>query len=581
MGVIKNITVGHPEKLNRPVGLTLLSNIVNIVPFCLSIEAVAVIFRAFDGSGTPLDTGRLWTIAVVMAGYMIVMAVAERLSYRANFRGAYEMSADGRLQLAEHLRKLSLGDLSRRDPGDLSSMLITDYAMAETGVSHYLPQLIGAVVMPLLAFFSLVWIDWRMAVAMFASLPFAVLVLWGSTKVQKKLSSRQIEAKINASSRMEEYLSGIRVMKAYNLVGKSFGRLEKAFSELRRACLRLEVFLGPFVLLAVTVVRSGLTLMLLTGAYLLLGGSLSVMTFVMFLVIGSRVFDPLSSALTNFTELRHFSFAGSRILSLMNEKEMKGNLPAAERGDIVFKDVSFSYSGEEGKEVLHGINLTLRENQMTALVGPSGSGKSTLMKLCARFYDPTQGQVLFGGVRESETDPESLMSRISMVFQDVYLFQDTIRDNIRFGKPSATDEEVVEAAKKACCHDFIMKLPKGYDTMVGEGGCTLSGGERQRISIARAILKDARVVLLDEATASLDPENEVYVQEAIDSLVRGRTVVVIAHRLKTIMGADKIVVLSEGKVVEEGTHEELIASQKGLYRHLWDIQTQTAGWSLK
>ena len=576
MNAIKNITIGHTERLYKPVGYTMLANLVNIVPFCLSIEAIRIIFSAFDGSGQPLDTTRLWWIFGIMAVYMLVMALAERASYRANFRGAYEMSASGRLSLAEHLRKLSLGFLSKRDPGDLSSMLVTDFMMAETGISHHLPQLMGAIVMPVLAFASLVWIDWRMAVSMFAALPLALLVLWASTKAQRKLSGRQIQAKINAGNRLEEYLQGIRVMKAYNLIGDRFVRLRDAFAELRRACIRQEALLGPFVLLSITLVRAGLTMMVLCGTYLLLGGQLSILVFVLFLVVGSRVFDPLTSALTNFTEFRYFSIAGGRILSLMNEPEMKGEQQSPAAGDIRFEHVSFAY---QDKEVLHDINITLPKNSLTALVGPSGSGKSTVMKLCARFYDPQKGCIFFNGVPMNEINPESLMSHISMVFQDVYLFQDTIRNNIRFGKTDATEEEIIAAAKKACCHDFIMRLPKGYDTLVGEGGSTLSGGEKQRVSIARAMLKDAQIILLDEATASLDPENEVEVQKAIDTLIKGRTVIAIAHRLKTIKGADQIIVLDNGRIREKGTHETLMQA-KGLYAQLWNIQEQISGWKL-
>ena len=577
MNAIKNITIGHTERLYKPVGYTMLANLVNIVPFCLSIEAIRVIFNAFDGSGQPLDTTRLWWIFGVMAIYMLVMALAERASYRANFRGAYEMSASGRLSLAEHLRKLSLGFLSRRDPGDLSSMLITDFMMAETGISHHLPQLMGAVVMPVLAFASLVWIDWRMAVSMFAALPLALLVLWASTKAQRKLSGRQIQAKINAGNRLEEYLQGIRVMKAYNLLGDRFVRLRNAFAELRRACIRQEALLGPFVLLSITLVRAGLTMMVLCGTYLLLGGELSILVFVLFLVVGSRVFAPLTSALTNFTEFRYFSIAGGRILSLMNEPEMKGERQSPVAGDIRFEHVSFAY---QDKEVLHDITVTLSKNSLTALVGPSGSGKSTVMKLCARFYDPQQGRISFGGVPMDEIAPESLMSHISMVFQDVYLFQDTIRNNIRFGKTDATDEEIIAAAKKACCHDFISALPDGYDTVIGEGGASLSGGERQRISIARCILKDAPIVILDEATASVDADNESYIQQAISELVQGKTLLVIAHRLNTIRGADQILVISDGEIAQRGTHQSLM-EEDGIYRNFVTVRQQSRGWNRK
>ncbi len=576
MNAIQNITIGQTKRIHKPVGYTILANLVNIVPFCLSIEAVHVIFRTFDGSGTPLDTTRLWTIFGILVAYIAVMVIAERAAYRANFRGAYEMSAEGRIALAEHLRKLSLGFLSRRDPGDLSSMLITDFTMAETGISHHLPQLMGALVMPVLAFLSLLWIDWRMSAAMFIALPLAMLILLASTKLQQKLSGRQITAKIHAGNRLEEYLQGLRVMKAYNLIGDRFTRLRNAFADLRRACIRQEALLGPFILLSITIVRAGLTLMILCGTYLLLGGELSLLTFVMFLIVGSRVFDPLTSALTNFAEFRYFSIAGGRILSLMNEPEMGGSREAPESGNITLEHVSFGY---QDKEILHDISVTLPKNSLTALVGPSGSGKSTLMKLCARFYDPQQGRILFNDIPMTEIEPESLMRHISMVFQDVYLFQDTIRNNIRFGKADATDEEIIAAAKKACCHDFIMRLPQGYNTPVGEGGCTLSGGEKQRLSIARAILKDAQIVLLDEATASLDPENEVEVQRAINTLITGRTVIVIAHRLKTIKNADQIIVINNGTIEEQGKHTDLL-KQNGLYAKLWSIQEKTLGWQL-
>ena len=576
MNALQNITIGHTERLRKPVGFTILANLVNIVPFMLSIEAVNIIFKAFDGSGSGLDTTRLWVIFGILVAYMLVMAVAERQSYRHNFRGAYEMSADGRIRLAEHLRRLPLGSLFRHDPGDLASMMISDFTLAETGISHHLPQLMGALVMPILAFFGLLWIDWRMSVAMFIALPLAILVLTGSTRIQYSLSRKQIEAKVNAGSRLEEYLQGIRVIKAYNLLGGKFERLQKAFADLRRASLRLEALMGPFILLSITLVRAGQTLMILCGAYLLVGGQLDLLTFVMFLIVGSRVFDPLTSALTNFAEFRYFSIAGGRILNLMREPEMTGKKESPEHGDITFEKVSFGY-GE--KEILHDVSLTLKQGSLTALVGPSGSGKSTLMKLCARFYDPQKGKVLLNGQDMKELEPESLMKHISMDFQDVYLFQDTIKNNIRFGKSNATDAEIEAAARKACCHDFIMRLPGGYDTMVGEGGCTLSGGEKQRLSIARAILKEAPVVLLDEATASLDPENEVEVQKAINTLIEGRTVIVIAHRLKTIRNADKIIVLEDGHIAEQGTHEELLRNQ-GLYHKLWSIQEKTIGWKL-
>lgn len=576
MNIFKNITVGQPKRLIKPIGYTFIANLINIVPFALSIEIIRIIFDYFKDTSIALNTNRIYTIIIIMFAYMIVMFIAEKQAYHHSYRDAYSISAEGRANLAEHLRKLPLGYVMKRDPGDLANMMMGDFTLIETGVSHIVPQLFGALVMPMLAFISLSFVDWRMAVSMFIALPIAVLILWLNTKTSKRMADRQMKSKVEAGNRLQEYLLGIRVMKAYNMVGDKFVRLEKSFRTLMKECIRFEALSGPVVLITITLIRAGLTLMILSGAYLLVGGELDVLTFVMFLVIGSRVYDPLASALMKFSELRYDERAGERILNLMDEKEMIGTKSPNKNCDIEFVNVSFGY-GE--KEVIKDVSFTMKQGTLTALVGPSGSGKSTIMKLCARFYDPNKGAVIFGGLDEKDIDPEKLMEKVSMVFQDVYLFQDTIGNNIKFGKKNATEEEMVEAAKKACCYDFIMELPKGFDTLVGEGGCTLSGGEKQRISIARAMLKNAEVVLLDEATASLDPENEVEVQKAINKLIVGRTVIVIAHKLKTIKEADNIIVFENGSVKENGKHKDLLG-KKGLYHKLWTIQTETSGWEI-
>jgi len=576
MGVLSDITAGDPKKLVRPVFFTVLSDLLNIVPFVLVIAAVSMIFEPFTHPGAQMNLSGLWRVSAALLLYMVVIFLGEVGAYRASYRAAYAVAAEGRADLAEHLRRLPLGYLTRRDPGDLANMIMGDFTQIEHSLSHNLPQLFGALILPIFALVGLAFLDWRMAVAMFIALPVAVLIVLASSGVQRSLGSRHIRAKINAASRLQEYLNGIRVIKAYNLSGSRFVRLEKAFRELMQEGIRLEGLLGPVVLLAVASVRVGLTVLVLVGVYLLLGGTLDILTFVIFLVIGSRVFDPLTMALINFPELRYHALAGERILALRRVPIMGGERHPPEEHDIEFASVTFGYGSDT---VLHDVSLKMPEGSLTALVGPSGSGKSTILKLVARFYDPQSGRVLFGGEDVGEMEPEALLERISMVFQDVYLFQDTIANNIRFGREGATFAEVEDAARKACCHEFIMKLPLGYETPVGEGGATLSGGEKQRISIARAILKDAPVVLLDEATAFLDPENEIEVQKAISTLIHGRTVVMIAHRLKTVRRADNIIVLDGGRVVEEGGHDELVG-QNGLYARLWTLQQEAQGWSI-
>jgi len=576
MGILTDITAGDPGKLVKPVFFTVLSDLLNIVPVVLVIAAVGMIFEPFIHPGAPMNIAGLWWVSAALLLFMIVIFLGEVGAYRASYRGAYAVAAEGRAALAEHLRKLPLGYLTRRDPGDLANMIMGDFTQIEHSLSHILPQLFGALILPILALVGLAFLDWRMAAAMFVALPLAVLIVLTSSGVQRSLGSRHIRAKINAASRLQEYLNGIRVIKAYNLSGSRFVRLEKAFRELMRESIRLEGLLGPVFLLAVAAVRAGLTVLVLVGVYLLLSGTLDILTFVIFLVIGARVFDPLTTALISFPEFRYHALAGERILTLRREPVMQGERRPPEEHDIEFESVTFGYGSDA---VLHDVSLKMPAGSLTALVGPSGSGKSTVLKLAARFYDPQSGRVLFGGEDIGEMDPEALLEKISMVFQDVYLFKDTIGNNIRFGREGATQAEVEDAARKACCHEFIMRLPLGYETPVGEGGATLSGGEKQRISIARAILKDAPVVLLDEATAFLDPENEIEVQKAISALIRGRTVAMIAHRLKTVRRADNIIVLDGGRVVEQGSHDDLLA-QGGLYARLWTLQQEAQGWSI-
>ncbi|KGO14827.1 ABC transporter ATP-binding protein [Clostridium botulinum] len=568
MKIFRNITAGHPEKLVKPVAYTILANIIGMLPFGLAIAAIQIIFKPFVTPGTTLDIAKLWMVVGALVLSMLIMFLAEIPAYRHAYRDAYMTAAEGRANLAEHMRKLPLGYLFCKDAGMLGNMMMGDFTMVESGMSHVIPKLMGALVTPVLAFIGLAFMDWRMSLSMFAAMPVALLIIIGTSKLQKVLGRELTEAKVDASNRLQEYLTGIRVIKSCNMTGEHFKHLEGSFYNLMKKSIKMEGLLQSIVLTVTPLLRAGLTVMIYVGSYLLMGGTLTIMTLATFLVIGTRIFEPLSEVIINLAELRYDAQAGERIIKFMEEPVMSGEKSPPSSNDIELQHVDFSY---DNVKVLKDVSIKMKEGTLTALVGPSGSGKSTALKLVARFYDPQQGKILLGKEDMKEMNPESLLKRISMVFQDVYLFQDTIGNNIRFGREDATQKEVEEAAKKACCHDFIMKLPQGYDTAVGEGGCTLSGGEKQRVSIARVMLKDAPVVLLDEATASLDPENEMDVQKAINQLIKGRTVIVIAHKLKTIVSADNIIVLDDGRVVEQGKHEELI-KLKGLYARLWKLQ---------
>lgn len=573
---LRNITAGEPKKIWKPILWAVLANLVNMFPFGCMAATVSMIYAYYSTEQSSLNMQSLWLVWGGMVVFLVLVFLFERMSYRSTYRSAYESSADGRTHLAEHMRKLPLGFLMKKDPGELGHMMMNDFTHLENAATNILPQLVSGAIIPILAFFGLLFMDWRMAVAMLAGFPVAVLLLWSISGLERKLGKSHSTAKIVQANCLQEYLLGMKVIKAYNLRGENFKRLEQSFYNYMKESIKLEGVLGPFFLVAMAFMQTGVSLMTIVGVYLILGGEITVPLFAMFLLVGTRVFDPLSVAIMRLPAFKYDAMAGERIISLLDEPIMSGENEPPEHHDIQFDSVTFGY---DKNIVLDNVSVEMKEGTLTAIVGPSGSGKSTLLRLIARFYDPQHGKVLFGGSDVSEMDPEKLMKKISMVFQDVYLFQDTIRNNIRYGGENATQAEIEEAAKEACCHDFIMKLPLGYDTMVGEGGSTLSGGERQRISIARAILKNAPVILLDEATSSLDPENEVEMQRAISRLIKGRTVIMIAHRLKTVVNADRIIVLDKGKIVEEGQHEELIKDD-GLYAKLWELQTKTSGWRI-
>lgn len=572
--LLNHITCNEPKRLIKPVIWNALGNLSNLLPFWCLAYIVDQIYEYFVSGA--LNKNALWMAWGGMAVCFFVTWILENIACRLTYRDGFMASADGRIKLAEHIRRLPLGFLMSRNPGEIGNTMMNDFSRTETAMTHILPQIISGAIMAIIASAVLLAADWRMGLAMFAGFPAALLIMFGMRGLERRLDAEVSAARVRQAGKLQEYLYGIRVIKSYNMQGENFDKLKKACVDYRDACIRVEGSIGPLNLVSAAFLRSGLSFMTIVGVFLAAGGTLTVPDFALFLLVGTRVFDPLTVAVMNYAELMMCSMSGERICRLLDEPEMAGQKEAPAAHEICFDHVHFGYGS---KEILHDVSVRLEPGTLTAVVGPSGAGKSTMLRLIARFYDPVSGRVLFGGEDEKEIEPEKLMKNISMVFQDVYLFQDTIANNIRYGKEDAEQEEIEAAAKLANCYDFIMQMPQGFDTMIGEGGSTLSGGEKQRISIARAILKNAPVVLLDEATSSLDPENEAEIQQAISRLVQGRTVVVIAHRLKTIVGADVILVLEDGRIVEQGTHNQLFA-RNGLYAKLWNLQMITDGWKL-
>jgi ATP-binding cassette subfamily B protein len=455
---------------------------------------------------------------------------------------------------------------------------MADCTTIEHAMSHVAPILAGSVISDIIVCALLAVYDWRMAVSLFAALPVAILLITGSKKLQAHFGRRHVRAKLAVSEQVQEYLEGIKVVKAFGLLGEKSGALNGALKNMKKEAIKFEGLAGTFITLASMVLQTGMGLVVLVGVFLLTGGAINAITFLVFILISAKIYSPLIVVFTLLPEFFYLLISAKRMQQVRREPIMTGDENVKfPNFTIELDNVSFAYND---KDVIKNASLFIKQGGITALVGPSGSGKSTLSRLIARFWDARKGEIRIGGINIKTVDPETLMRYISFVFQDVVLFNDTIMNNIRIGKEGATDEEVFAAAKAARCQTFIEKLPKRYDTLIGENGSTLSGGERQRISIARAFLKNAPILLLDEATASLDPENEAEIQEAVSELVKNKTVIVIAHRLRTVLNVDKIAVLDNGLLVEEGDAKTLL-EKDGLFAKLYKIQQENLGWSAK
>lgn len=498
--------------------------------------------------------------------------------YNATYFATYKESGIRRITLAEHLRKIPLSFFGKKDLADLTSTIMADCTFLEQSFSHFIPELAGSIISTILISIGLLFTDWRMALAALWVLPVAFAIVGFSAKIQENLNQKAMDVKMACADGIQECIETVRDLKANNAEQAYLKGLEKRIRAVEHRSILNEFGLAAFVVSASLVLKLGIATVALVGVVLLMQGSLSVLTFFMFLLVVSRLYDPLQGALQNLAAVISTRTNIARMNEILDHPIQQGSDRLSNQGyDIVFDHVGFAYN--TGETVLKDVSFTAKQGEVTALVGPSGGGKTTVSRLAARFWDINRGKITVGGMDVSRIDPETLLSLYSIVFQDVTLFDNTILENIRIGNKDATDEQVIAAAKLANVDEFAKKLPDGWHTNIGENGCELSGGERQRISIARAFLKNAPIILLDEATASLDVENETLIQTALSRLIADKTVLVIAHRMRTVAGADKIVVLSDGTVAEEGSPKDL-EEKNGVYAHMVKLQTESQNWKL-
>lgn len=512
-------------------------------------------------------------ISVVLIG---IIGIFQYIEYNATFLASYEESANKRISIAERLRQIPLSFFDKKDLSDLTTTIMSDCAGLEKAFSHFIPELLGAVISILLVGVGLLIFDYRMAIALLWVIPVAFLICIGGKNKQTKQNIIHQRAKLKRADAIQECIETVREIKANNQSEKYLANIDEILTYSEKINIKAELNTALYVASAQMLLRVGIATMVLMGAKLIAQGTLDFLTLLMFLIAASRVFDPLSTALINLAAIFETELKVDRMKEIENQQIQSGKTNERfDNYDIKFENVKFSYKNNNKENV----SFTAKQGEVTALVGPSGGGKSTVSKLAARFWDIKSGKITLGGKDISTIDLEELLKNYSIVFQDVVLFNSTVMENIRLGRRTASDEEVKKVAKMAMCDEFIEKLSNGYNTVIGENGSTLSGGERQRISIARALLKDAPIILLDEATASLDVENESKVQQAISTLIKDKTVLVIAHRMRTVAGADHIVVLADGKVKEEGNHDELLKAD-GLYSRLWNLQTKSSQWTI-
>ncbi len=557
----------------------------DLVKSCLTCAAMDIILMLPVGllfmmvselleNGIQSPWGYVWKIIACL----VLIGIGEYIKYNKQFTSVYLESGRRRIALAEKLRKLPLSFFGKKDLADLTSTIMADCAVIESGSSHWVPELIGSMISTCLIGISLFFFNWRMALAAIWVVPIAMAVVIFSGKIQNHYSRRQNQAKMDLADSIQEGLEAFQDIRANDAETNYKKNLWPKIDLVEKRAIEAELGVAYFVVSGQMILKLGIVSVALVGASMLVSGQLSLLVFFMFLLVASRFYDPMAGALINLGAVISMNIQCERMDEILSHDEQCGVEHLSNNGyDIEFKDVKFGY--DTSGLVLNGVSFTARQGEVTALIGPSGSGKTTISRLASRFWDITSGTITVGGMDISRVDPETLMGLYSIVFQDVTLFNNTVMENIRIGRKNASDAEVLEAARLAHVDVFAEKLPQKWDTMIGENGNELSGGERQRISIARAFLKDSPIILMDEATASLDVENETFIQESLSRLVKNKTVIIIAHRMRTVAGADKIVTLEDGKVAECDS-PKVLAKANGFYSKMSDLQLKAQGWSL-
>ena len=589
------------RNLRSSITLGVIINLFLMVPLGLSLYVLQYFLARIMQQG--FQVPNVWAVSAAALAIIVVLFILEKLKYGRMYNGAYEEAANVRISLAESLRKLPLSYFGRQDLSYLTSTLLNDVTTIEEALSNVVPEMFSGIISILIAAGLLALLDWRMTIALFVCAFAGFFIVVGCRRLSEKKMKSVIVRKDSIYDSLQQMIENVKVLKSSDKKAEYVQKLKTDITEATGAALKSEASIGALMFGVAMFIRFGFPLVISYGAFLLAQGQIELLTYIVFLLVSCRIFDPLTTVFMLLAEFFYTLIAVERKQAIVNYPAQTGSETFNPNGyDISYDNVSFSYNESTSKgaggiggnsddnsmvdstannteeDTVRGISFTAKQGEITALVGHSGCGKSTIARLAARFWDASSGTVSIGGVDVSTVEPETLLGAFSIVFQDVVLFNDTVYNNILIGNRNATREQVLAAAKAAQCDSFIEKLPQGYDTEIGENGYTLSGGERQRLSIARALLKDAPIILLDEATAALDPENETLIQHAISTLIKNKTVIVIAHRLRTVETADKIIVLNKGAIAETGTHSELM-EKDGIYREMYRLQRESDQWS--